>query len=111
METSMKYILPAAVAIAAFSLAACERQHTSSTVIKEPTTASAPEVVKEKETIVQAPAQPSTSSTTIVNPPAPNVTIDASKPETTTERSKSTTTVDTPMGTATTTETSKTVSQ
>jgi hypothetical protein len=108
MEPSMKIFLPAAIAVFAVSLTACERPaSTSSTTVVQPT--------KEKETIVQrdvpVPA-PSTSSTTIVNPPAaPNVTIDASKPETTTERTRSTTTVDTPMGTATKTETSKTVTK
>ena len=104
----MKKLLPAALAIAAVTLAACDRPaSTSSTTVVQPT--------KEKETVVQrdvavpTPA-PSTSSTTIVNPPA-NVTVDASKPETTTERTKSTTTVDTPMGTATKTETTKTVTK
>ena len=107
----MKIFLPAAIAAVAVTLAACERPaSTSSTTVVQPT--------KEKETIVQrdvpvAPTPPaSTSSTTIINPPAPNVTIDASKPDTTTtERSRSTTTVDTPMGTATKTETSKTVTK
>ena len=105
----MKIFLPAAIAVFAVTLTACERPaSTSSTTVVQPT--------KEKETIVQrdvpVPA-PSTSSTTIVNPPAaPSVTIDASKPDTTTtERSRSTTTVDTPMGTATKTETSKTVTK
>ena len=106
----MKIFLPAAIAVFAVSLTACERPaSTSSTTVVQPT--------KEKETIVQrdvpvATPAPSTSSTTIVNPPAsPSVTIDASKPETTTERTRSTTTVDTPMGTATKTETSKTVTK
>ena len=100
----MKFLLPAA-AIALATLTACERPaSTSSTTVVQPT----------KETVVQrdVPVAPS-SSTTIVNPPAPapSVTIDA-KPEATTERSRTTTTerVDTPMGTATRTqtETSKT---
>jgi len=103
----MKYILPAAIALAA-TLGACERPaSTSSTTVVQPT----------KETIVQrdvpvTPPEP-TSSTTIVNPPAPptNVTIETSKPESV-ERSRSTTTerIDTPRGTVTreTTERSKT---
>src|SRR5688572_6031664 len=107
MEPSMKYILPTAIALAAATLVACERPaSTSSTTVVQPT-----EVVKENETIVQAPAQPSTSPT-IINPPAPapSVSIEPSKPETTERsRTKTTETVDTPMGTATreTVETSK----
>jgi hypothetical protein len=67
METSMKYILPAAIALATASLTACDRPaSTSSTTVVQPT--------KEKETVVQrevaVPSAP-TSSTTIVNPPAP----------------------------------------
>jgi len=85
----MKYVIPAIAAAAVMALAGCDRPGTttsSTTVVKEPV------VQKEKETtIVQAPAQPETS---------------------TTEKSKSTTTsrVDTPVGsvTRTETETSKT---
>jgi len=107
----MKKHLPAAIAVAAVTLAACERPaSTSSTTVVQPT--------KEKETVVQrdVPTSPSTSSTTIVNPPASapssstSVTVDATKPET--ERSRTTTTekVDTPAGSVTreTTESTKT---
>jgi hypothetical protein len=93
------------------ALAGCERPaSTSSTTVVQPT----------KETVVQrdVPVAPSTSSTTIVNPPAapaPNVTVETSKPEATTERSRTTTTerIDTPAGSATRTqtETSKTTTQ
>ena len=102
----MKYVIPAIAAVTLVALAGCDR--TSTTVVKEPA------AQKEKETtIVQAPAQsepmPPCSTTTIVQP-APNVTIETSKPETTTERSRTTTTnrVDTPFGTATRSETETT---
>ena len=99
----MKYVLPAAIALATL-LAACERPASTTTTVVQPT----------KETVVQRDVP--TSSTTIVNPPAapaPNVTIEAPKPEVTTERTRSTTTerVDTPLGTATRTETTKTTRQ
>ena len=102
----MKHALPAAIAVALFALAGCERPaSTSSTTVVQPT--------KEKETVVQRDVP--TSSTTIVNPSAPapssstSVTIDAAKPDTTTtQRSTTTEKVDTPLGTATRTETTKT---
>jgi hypothetical protein len=127
METSMKYVLPTAMALAVAALAGCERpaSTSSTTVVKEPTTVVQSEpVVKEKETIVQrdVPAAPpaSSSSTTIVNPPAPpssstNVTIDAQRPEASTERERTTSSkrVETPLGTISreTTETSRTTRQ
>jgi hypothetical protein len=105
METSMKYALPAAIAVVAVTLTACERPaSTSSTTVIQPTT--------EKETVVQRDV-PVAPSTTIVNPPSPpaSVTIDASRPDTTERtRTKSSERVETPLGTVSreTTETSKT---
>ena len=104
----MKYVLPTAIIAVAAALAGCDRpaNTSSTTVVKEPTSvAEGPAVVKEKETIVQPATPESTSSTTIVNPPA-----QPSPEPTTTERSRTTTTsrVDTPAGTATRTETQST---
>src|SRR5690349_24713336 len=101
----MIYVLPATIIAVAAALSGCDRPGTtdSTTVVKEPTTvAQSPTVVKEKETYIQhdVPSTPpaSTSSTTIVNPPAEQGS---------TERSRTTTTsrVDTPAGTATRTQT------
>jgi len=105
----MRYALPAAIALAAVALTACERPaSTSSTTVIQPT--------KERETIVQrdVPVAPApSSSTTIINPapsPSTSVTIDASKADVERTRTQSTERVETPLGTVTreTTETSKT---
>ncbi len=86
----MRYVITALAAASIAALVGCEQTSpgptASTTVVKEPV------VTKEKETIVQAPAQP--------QPAAPE----------TTERSKTTTTsrVDTPMGTVSKTETERT---
>ena len=90
----MKYAIPAIV-IAVAALAGCERptSTSSTTVVKEPATAS----VEKKETVVQATPAPSTST---------NVTVDATKPSSNESSSTtSSTRVDTPAGTATKTET------